>query len=134
MKKINGKISLAGNLTAFSSNLFMRSRRSSSATARSASPRGVPYCRLCPSMVPNRRIPSPPDRALRLAKASRRVRIRRSLRKFVNTLDVTGLDRCISWDTRSNALSNPMPASLHTTSKSSASGVPPSKAAAWRRE
>ena len=46
---------------------------------------------------------------------------------------MAGLDRFISSATRSSALSRPIPASLHTTSKSMASGVPRRTAALKRR-
>ena len=66
--------------------------------------------------------------------ASRRLgKNRRSSRRLERTQPMAGLDLFISSPTRSSALSRPIPASLHTTSKSIVSGVPSRMAASNRR-
>ena len=132
MNNTIGIVSLAPNLCALSSSLMIESRRSSSAIARRAWLNGVPYCRLWLIMAPNRRSPSDVDPSF--SNASRRLgNIRRSSRRPLKTRAMAEFDRFISSATRSSPLSRPIPASLHTTSKSMASGVPRRTAAAKRR-
>ena len=132
MNNTIGTVSLAPSLCALSSSLVILSRRSSVAILRRAWLNGVPYCRLWLIMVPNWRSPSDVDP--NFSNASRRVgNIRRSSRRPYKTRAMAGLDRFISPATRSSALSRPIPASLHTTSKSMVSGVPRRMAALKRR-
>ena len=104
----------------------------STAILRSAWLNGVPYCRLWLIMVPNRRSPSEVD--AKFSNASMRFgNIRRSSRRRCNTQAIAGLVWFISSATRRSPLSMPIPASLHTTSKSIISGVPSRMAASKRR-
>ena len=132
MNNTIGIVSLAPSLCALSSSLMILSPEFVSDSAQSLAQRRSVLQALADhgaelGVVPPTSIPD-------FSNASRRFgNIRRSSRRPYKTWAMAGFDRFISSATRSSALSRPIPASLHTTSKSMASGVPRRMAALKRR-